>query len=85
MRVKTGDVVWQELDDGIVVLNLSTSRYLRINASASVLWRRLEIGANFDELVTALLENFEIDETTARRDVDAFVAAARDLELIVGE
>lgn len=85
MRVRTNEVVWQELDDGIVVLNLTTSRYLRINASASVLWRRLEHGANFDELVAALLESFEIDETTARRDVETFVTAAKELELIVGE
>jgi hypothetical protein len=82
VRIRTDDVVWQELDDEVVVFNRASSRYLRINASAVILWRRLEGGASLDDLVSALLDAFDIDESTARRDVEAFVAAVREHELL---
>lgn len=73
MRVDESLLSWRETDDGVVVLNLETSRYLQINGSGRLLWTQLVSGATRSDLVTALLDEYGIAEDTAATDVDRFV------------
>ena len=43
--------------------------YIKLNETAVILWNKLELGASFDELVEALLNEFDVDENVARKDV----------------
>ena len=49
-----------------------------LNKTATFLWRQCESGADKEELVSALLAQYEVDEEVARRDVDAFIDKARE-------
>jgi hypothetical protein len=64
-------------DDELVALDMHTSLYLAINSSGRGLWERLATEASEDELVTLLVDTYDIDADTATRDVRAFL---RDLE-----
>lgn len=44
-----------------------------INEVGVFLWKLLENEITEDELVTKLLEEYEVDEETARKDVDEFL------------
>lgn len=77
MKIREEGLSWQELDGEVVVLDLTGSIYLRINGSGTILWRRLAEGADRDALVASLTDAFEVDETQAGSDVDAFVADLR--------
>lgn len=75
MRLRVERLTWREVDDELVVLDVEGSSYLNANAAASVLMKRLAAGiASLDDLVAALLAEFEIDASAAREDVDRFVA-----------
>ena len=54
---------------------------LTANKAGAVLWHELASGATREQLAAALTARFAIDETTAARDVDRFLAdlSARDL------
>ncbi len=45
--------------------------YIQINDSAAFLWRQLQEGRTKEELLHALREAYEVDEETARRDLDS--------------
>ena len=50
---------------------------LRLNATGSFLWKKLEAGADEASLVSALLEKYDVDEATAKTDVSAFLDMIR--------
>jgi hypothetical protein len=64
------------------VLDIEQSHYLNLNLTGSVLWLKLAEGATERQLVSKLVEEFEVDESTARDDVVAFVASCRDSGLL---
>ena len=45
LQLKAEDVVWREVGDELVVLELSTSTYLTLNGTAKQIWERLASGA----------------------------------------
>lgn len=59
------------------------TRIVALNATSLYLWRRLE-GRDFalGEVVEALLEGFEVDEPTARRDAEAWIGRLEQEGLI---
>lgn len=50
---------------------------IKLNETSAFLWKRLETGADEQELVLALLAAYEIDEATARRDIGVFLDTLR--------
>jgi len=74
VRLRTNDLDWKQVDDEIIALDRRDASYLTINGSGSVLWRRLAEDASHPELVTALVDAYEIDPVQARADTDAFLA-----------
>jgi Coenzyme PQQ synthesis protein D (PqqD) len=73
LRLRTDDLEWREIDSDIVVLDGRDATYLTLNGSGALLWRMLAASATRDELVGALLEAYEVEESTAAADTDAFL------------
>lgn len=46
---------------------------LTVNESGARLWKKLEQGAGFDELVEAVLERYEVSEEAAVKEIQEFV------------
>ena len=51
---------------------------ISLNETGAFLWKILENGADYDTLLTRFLEEYDIDEATAKRDIDAFIKRALD-------
>lgn len=47
---------------------------MTLSESGALLWRRLEGGAKVEELVNAILEEYEVDIATANADVNDFIS-----------
>ena len=83
VQLKAEDVVWREVDDELVVLELSTSTYLTLNGAAKHLWETLADGATIEQLVESLVERYQIPAEQARSDTESFLAALADRALLV--
>lgn len=81
-RLRVDRVAWAELDGDVVALDLETSAYFTLNASGSLLLRRLELGATLEDLAGELVAHFAVDMATARRDAAAFLAALDARQLL---
>ena len=45
-------------------------------------WDRLEASEGPQDIINAVLEEYDVDESVARRDVEAFLTKLRDFEII---
>lgn len=54
--------------------NIDFSKLVALNESSLLLWKRMSEGEfTTDDLVKTLLDEYEVDEATARKDVEAIV------------
>lgn len=85
IRLRQDDVEWREIEGEIVVLDLRRSTYLAVNRIGALLWPRLAAGATRSALVQRLVDDFDLEPSTAESDVDGFLQELRDQELLVEE
>lgn len=77
MKLKEGFILRDVAGQTVVlpagdVLNLNMM--ITLNDTGKFLWEHLEAETTIDELVAALLREYDVDETTARTSVENFVA-----------
>ena len=55
---------------------------IKLNETGAFLWKQLEKGTTYEDMLSALLKEYEVDEATAREGIDAFIKTAKDANLI---
>lgn len=78
MKVKE-DFLLRKISDSYVVVPVGKaivdfSGMVNLNESGAMLFEMLQKGCEEDDLVNAVLREYDIDEATARADVKRFVA-----------
>jgi hypothetical protein len=77
MKIKNGFML-REIAGQWVIVPLGTrvvefNSIMTLTESGAILWRLLEKGTEEEEMVKALLQEYDIDEATARKDIKLFV------------
>jgi hypothetical protein len=66
-----------EIADEVVLLGLRNSRYFGLDGVGADVWRWLEEPRRFDELVDAILAEYDVERAPAEADLTSFL---RELE-----
>lgn len=53
------------------------------NELGSFIWHKLEQETSMDELVQEILKEYEVDEVTARKDAEEFIAKLKEKKAIL--
>jgi Coenzyme PQQ synthesis protein D (PqqD) len=75
--------VWQHVGDEVVILDVPTATVSNLNASARVLWVRLEQGATPAELAAELTAAYPVPEEQAANDVQKFLQVLQERSLLL--
>lgn len=86
MKVKN-DFILKKIAGSYVVIPVRSrsadfSGVIKLTETASVLWQMLEQGAEREELIGRLLDEYNVDEATAAADVDRFLEKLSEADLI---
>ena len=86
MKVKEDFVLRKVADSYVVVpvnkMTLNFNGIITLNETGAFLWREAEKGDfSVESLTAALLNEYEVDEATATRDVASFVAKLNEQKL----
>ncbi|MGH9313768.1 MAG: PqqD family protein [Vicinamibacterales bacterium] len=82
-RVVVADAaVFRELDGEAVLLNLDTGTYFGLNDVGTRMWRLIEQHGRLDAVRDAIVGEFEVDTSTAERDLLALAAALHEKGLV---
>lgn len=80
MKIKDGYIL-SEVAGTTVVVPIDPDHTFRnmvkLNETGKLLWEKLLTGAQVDTLVAAIVEEYEIDDATARKDVLRFLDTLR--------
>lgn len=55
---------------------------INLNSVSAFLWQQLESEITFDELLKAMMDQYEVDEETASNDLKAFISQLEESELL---
>ena len=86
MKVNEGFLLKNVADSFVIVPTganiVDFSAMITINETGAFLWEKLACDTTEDELVSAVVCEYDIDEETARADVREFVAILADKKVI---
>ena len=87
MKAAEGFIYKQMHGRGVIVpvgaASQSFNGMVTLNETGSFLWERIQADVERDALIQALLAEYDTDEATAARDVDAFLTKLREAGLLV--
>ena len=82
MKINDGFMLRNVAGKNIVVAvgeaSMDFDGLISLNETGAFLWKILEDGADYETLLNKLLDEYDIDEATAKRDIDAFIKIASD-------
>lgn len=85
MKIKNGYIL-KNIADSIVVISLDSteteSQLITLNEVGAFLWERLETEITAEQLLAALLKEYAVDETTARKDIATFLDECRKIGVL---
>lgn len=89
MRISDQFMLRQVADEYLVIpvgeAALRVKGLIGLSESGSLLYRRLQEGCSGEDLVRALLAEYDIDEQTARTDTQKFLDQMRTMGILIEE
>jgi len=83
MPVPLKDVVFTDFDGGEgIIVDLTTKQYYRLNETAALIWRGLEKGRSFEEIVSEMRSLYEVSYEHAVASVDRLVSSLESSNLV---
>jgi hypothetical protein len=87
MKIKEGFMLREVAGQWVVVplgeRVVEFSGIMTLNETGAFLWKKLESGVqNEEELVAALLAEYDVDKETAQRDVSEFISDVNEKGLV---
>ncbi len=76
------DISTSDTDYGTVLLDERSGHYWQLNATGALVVRTLLDGGTQEEAVTALVDQFEVDDSVADADVTALLDGLRSAGLV---
>lgn len=85
---RSSDFLMRDVAGSLVVVPVGAAvsafpGMITLNAVGAFIWELLETEQTVESLARALMERYEVDETTATADVEAFVAKLKATGAIV--
>ncbi len=76
------DVVWNALDDEIVILNLASGVYFSVGGVGRRFWELLAQGVSADAAIPELIAEFDVDADRLKTDLDSLIGQLRSEGLV---
>ncbi len=76
------DVLFQELDEETVLLNLASEQYFGLDNVATRMWQLLSKCDDVDAVIVQLMTEFDVDQATLRKDLAKLITKLDEAGLV---
>jgi hypothetical protein len=77
-------ITWDEIDGETLIINAETGYYFSLDGVGSLIWSMLADGVDERDMVARIVNEYEVEESTARDDLQALVDVLAGEELVDG-
>ena len=77
------DIVFNAIDDEIVMLSIENGEYYGLDAIGSRVWKLIENPVSFEYITSELIQEFNVSESTCIKDVSEFLISLKEKNLII--
>lgn len=89
MKIKKGFMLRNVGDKNIVVAvgkaSLELNGLITLNETGAFIWKMLQQGCEYDDILKGILNEFDTNEETARVGIDAFLEEVKAANLLEAE
>lgn len=78
-------VISSKIEEDLFLLSMEKGAYFRMNPIGTRIWELLETPKTQSQLVSDLLKEFEVDEATCEKEVEAFLEKTAQMGLLKKE
>jgi hypothetical protein len=82
MLSRNPQAAWQQVEDNVVVVTPHTRKIHILSGVGSMVWDLLDVPHCQEDLITAVLEEYEVETTKAQTDIAVFVDDLLEKEII---
>ena len=86
MKIKNGFMLRKVGEQNVVVAIGEASRsfngIIRLNDSGKYLWEKLSQDTTEEQLLSDMLNDYDIDEATAKADIDRFIGSLKKADIL---
>jgi len=76
-------IVCTEFDGGEgILVDLITKKYYQLNETALLVWKGLEKGLDTDEIVSQVVDQYDVQPESARTSVENLIARLKSYRLV---
>lgn len=72
-----------DFDAELVMMDLESGTYIRLNKTAKVIWEQLKEPATLDQLVNSFLSVYKVEECICRKEVIACLIKMREEGIVL--
>ena len=83
LRKRLQNVMVRDIDREVLLLDTESNQIHQLNLTASFIWRKCDEARSTEEMAKLLVQEFDVEEDIALRDVIETVARLRALNLVV--
>lgn len=80
-RIPEG-VVFESVDNEMVLLNLNSGTYFKLNPTGHRIWSLIQQGGDSDFVLDQMVASFSVERELVQRDLEALVAELQQQGLI---
>ena len=81
--IRSDQIICTEFDGGEgILVDLNTKRYYQLNETALLVWKGLEKGSGIEEIVAAVVAEYEVQPEHAKSSVENLMARLRLYKLV---
>ena len=89
MRVDSGFVLREIAGDYVIIptgkIVLTFNGLITVNEVGVSIWNMLQKEVTFEEVVKGILDEYEVEESVARQDVEEFLEKLAENGILIGE
>lgn len=71
-----------DLNGEAVILNIKNGKYYGVNPVGATIWEVIQSPASFDEMKSAILLEYDVDEETCEREIKTFLDQMKEEDLV---